>query len=172
MEKSKFATLILSFVPGVGHLYLGLMTRGLQFMLLFFGSAFVIHFIRIDALMVMLPVIWFYSFFDALQARQRVNEGVIEDEPLQMLRFERLNHRWVAYALIVLGVFIMFEKFLVPMTRDIMRIAFDYRLPYYQLRDAFIAAIFIFIGTRLLKSRKSSTEQGESQAMKEGKDHE
>jgi len=39
-KKSKFATVILSAVPGVGHMYLGWQQRGLQFMLTFFLMIF------------------------------------------------------------------------------------------------------------------------------------
>ncbi len=40
-NKSKFWAFILSLIPGVGYMYLGLMRRGLEVMTLFFGTIFV-----------------------------------------------------------------------------------------------------------------------------------
>ncbi len=83
-KKSTAAAVLLSFIPGCGHLYLGLMQRGLFFMMLvilnivaivFFSPVgpgeFVIPLVVLFALL--LPVILIYSIFDALQSTYVVN---------------------------------------------------------------------------------------------------
>ncbi|WP_199624742.1 hypothetical protein [Paenibacillus alkalitolerans] len=83
-RKKKWAAGLLSFLfPGLGHLYAGDMQRGLFFMLLFVGNIVGIVFFSeggivplIVLLAVMIPVVFFYSLFDALQATDRVNQQV------------------------------------------------------------------------------------------------
>lgn len=66
LRKSKFLTFVFSLIPGVGHLYLGLMKRGL---LLLIGTFAAIYFITVLPMVFpfVLAVIWFYGMFDALQ---------------------------------------------------------------------------------------------------------
>ena len=59
-------------LPGAGHMYLGFMKMGLSFMIMFFGVcglAFIadalLYFLVMPIIMV-LPVIWFYAFFDCI----------------------------------------------------------------------------------------------------------
>lgn len=81
-KKRKWAAGLLSFIlPGLGHFYAGAMQRGLFFMLLFVGNIVGIVFFGeanivplIVLLSVMIPVIFFYSLFDALQTTDRVNQ--------------------------------------------------------------------------------------------------
>ena len=67
-KKSKFATVILSAVPGLGHMYLGWQQRGLQFMLTFFLMIFLMDQSGgLSLFTFLLPVIWFYSLYEAKQ---------------------------------------------------------------------------------------------------------
>lgn len=72
VHKSRFLTFILSWVPGLGHLYLGLNRRGLQFMAAAFACIVLITIIPIVFPFV-LAIIWFYSLFDALQKAAMIN---------------------------------------------------------------------------------------------------
>ncbi|WP_026963020.1 hypothetical protein [Alicyclobacillus herbarius] len=65
-QKSKVLTFILSGLPGLGHLYLGLNKRGLQFMVGFFACIVLTSFIPI-VFPFAAAVLWFYALFDALQ---------------------------------------------------------------------------------------------------------
>ncbi|MBE3518939.1 MAG: hypothetical protein IMW97_01390 [Firmicutes bacterium] len=66
-QKSTLWALLFSVVPGAGHMYLGWQERGLAFMASFFGALFLMDWLHLSFFLFMLPVIWFYSFFDALQ---------------------------------------------------------------------------------------------------------
>lgn len=70
--KSPFLTFILSWVPGLGHLYLGLNRRGLQFMIGFFVCVALIQLLP-SVFPFAVAIIWFYALFDALQKVAVVN---------------------------------------------------------------------------------------------------
>lgn len=85
-KKSKFAAGILAFfIPGTGHFYLGLMQRGLSIMLLFIlniaAIPYTVNHYQMDnsyipfvvLLGCLIPVIYFYNLFDALQSTDQVN---------------------------------------------------------------------------------------------------
>ena len=69
---NKFLTVVFSFIPGAGHMYLGLMKRGISFMAAFFACCLGVFaaesFLRISVLTalfgVCVPLVWFVSFFD------------------------------------------------------------------------------------------------------------
>ncbi|TVY01059.1 hypothetical protein [Paenibacillus cremeus] len=85
-RKNKWIAGLLSFlVPGTGQFYLGLMQRGLAMMLLFFLDIFAIVFFATNGadsiplivlFSLLIPVIYFYNIFDALQQTDKVNNDV------------------------------------------------------------------------------------------------
>ena len=77
-QNERFYTIILSLIPGLAHFQLGLMQRGLTFLVGFFGLfamiAFVSFITREGGFFVFLfalPVILFYGLFDAMQLLTR-----------------------------------------------------------------------------------------------------
>jgi len=71
-KKNKFLTFMFACLPGAGHMYLGFMKLGLSFMILFFGVgglgllANEILYVLTGPIFMILPVIWFYAFFDCI----------------------------------------------------------------------------------------------------------
>lgn len=65
-KRNKFITFVLSMIPGAGQMYMGFMKRGLSLML--FAALYIIFcsIFNFTALLMLLPVIWFYAFFDAI----------------------------------------------------------------------------------------------------------
>lgn len=86
-RKRKFAAGILAFfLPGTGHFYLGLMQKGLLIMLMFILNICAISYTVnsnmnnsnsyipfVVLLACLIPVIYFYNLFDALQSTDQVN---------------------------------------------------------------------------------------------------
>ncbi|MDQ0063881.1 hypothetical protein [Paenibacillus harenae] len=80
-QQEKTRTILLSFLPGLGHMSLGLMQRGITFLISFIGLFAIIVFLSVimgKAVLLIfllgLPIIWIYSLFDAIQqlhAKQR-----------------------------------------------------------------------------------------------------
>lgn len=105
-KRSRFWAFAFSLIPGVGYLYLGLMTRGLQTMVLFFGTIFVASFINFEEIMALvMPVVMFYSIFDTQQLVKEINFGEkVEDRQLFDFRAIPFNQSWIGYGLILVGV--------------------------------------------------------------------
>jgi len=89
-QQDKTKVMLLSFFPGIGHMYMGLLQRGITILISFVGVFGIVFFmasaLNVNSLLIfwfVLPIIWVYSLFDAmtlLQARQRGEE--IEDQSL------------------------------------------------------------------------------------------
>ena len=85
-KKSKFLTFLLSFIPGLGHMYLGLMQRGLVFFLatgfvFLAGMFFAVMNIFYDPIpFVALPFIWLAAVVDSLRLAGRINRSVSDSE--------------------------------------------------------------------------------------------
>ncbi|MCC3375837.1 hypothetical protein [Cohnella sp. REN36] len=83
-KRSKLlAGLFAFFIPGTGHMYLGLMVKGIVIMLLLAlnicGIVFVANespnnVLTIVLVSLMIPIIYFYNIFDAVQSAEAVNE--------------------------------------------------------------------------------------------------
>lgn len=68
-ERSKFLTFCFSLLPGAGHMYMGFMKMGLSLMAAFFFVILLSTWLSIGPLLFILPLIWFYSFFDCMNKR-------------------------------------------------------------------------------------------------------
>lgn len=79
-KRSKFWTVVFSFLPGAGHMFMGFMKLGVSLMSLFFAVIFLASWLQISPLLYVLPVLWFYSFFDC------INKAFSSDE--QFVLFE------------------------------------------------------------------------------------
>lgn len=79
MKKSKFLTFVFSMLPGAGHMYIGFMKTGVSFMAAFFFLIFLSSWLSIGPLLFVLPLIWFYSFFDC------ANRASLDDDKLLLL---------------------------------------------------------------------------------------
>lgn len=73
-ESERFYIILLSIIPGLGHFQLGLMQRGLTFLVACTGIGSMIIFVALLTsqesfliFLVTLPVLWIYNFFDVVQ---------------------------------------------------------------------------------------------------------
>ena len=132
MKKNKFLTFVLAIIPGCGHMYLGYMKKGAQFMSMFtlvgfltwvFTSSLNIQVIS-GFFMVLLPIIWFFQMFDSmhliLQMRRLEIEfpeddgffipGVSNISNLDSLSFFKKPTvvKVIAFILIFIGVYTLF----------------------------------------------------------------
>jgi len=81
-RKKKFVAGLLAFmIPGLGHMYLGLMTKGIVMMLLIsLDITAIVHassgtnILSVVLLSLLLPIIYFYNLFDAIQSTDIVND--------------------------------------------------------------------------------------------------
>lgn len=78
-KKNNFLTFCFSLLPGAGHMYMGFMKMGISLMSAFFFIIFLSTWLDISPLLYILPVLWFYSFFDC------INKRYTSDEEFQFL---------------------------------------------------------------------------------------
>lgn len=156
-QKSKFATIILSFVPGAGHFYLGWMERGLQFMLSFVLSLFLMEWLSLSLFAYLLPVIWFYSLFDALNL---LSYGAPAREARPPWAWLAEHPRWVGIGLIALGALTLINRMIVPYLHQYLN--------FYNTRmisASVIAILLIAGGIRLALGKQVPPPVFEKQAV-------
>lgn len=175
-KKNGFFTFCCSLIPGAGEMYLGFMKEGISVMLLMMGAFMLTSFFRLDVCVYLLPVIWFYSFFNVH------NKASLSDEEFYALEDDYLFHMdrvipqkgqlsgkqttIFAWILILLGVSILWGSVI----REIVRIIghyvsetvlqaveyFLYHLPQYA-----IAVFLIAAGVYLIRHKKEELDQEE-----------
>lgn len=147
--KSGFLTVFFSFLPGLGHYYLGLSKRGLNLMVMFFGLIFLVSLtpnVLNFPIGLGFPILWFYAQFDALKYRSLINQGAsFADEPVlpQMMRY--INIKYLGWLIAMIAVMGIFSNLL-----DIMPI--DYTVNK-MIRQLFSAAVLLGVGFWILKSK-------------------
>lgn len=168
ISNKKIITLTLSVIPGAGHMYLGYQKKGLVLMGGFFFSIFFMGWLNLSFLLFILPLIWFYSFFDAFHT---LNGNEIEE--LDITKFlPNIKLEYIGKGLIAIGVWIIFQNVFSPVLEDVLRSVFAigraYQIRNY-IQTSIVAAIFIIGGVKILQGNKEVKVIGDEE--EEG-DHE
>lgn len=179
VTKNKFLTFLCALLPGAGQMYHGLLKKGLSIMLLFFGVIAVSSLTYLGPINLILPVIWFYSFFDTVN---RMNMPAAElrmlqddwlfatasDSPkLDGFSFSKLfreRHVLFGWLIILLAVWILLNSLF---SAGWFGYGFWVRTvgiaegAYYMLRDAIsflpvliIPALCVYLGAKLISGGK------------------
>lgn len=142
-ENNKRTTaLALSIVPGAGHMFLGYERKGLLIMGSFFFSIFFMGWLGISFLLFLLPLIWFYSFFDAMH----IADGTKEESKDRDFELRNIKPEWIGYGCLGIGLIIIVERILYPLI--------DYRIRSY-IQTSIVSLIFIIVGIWILNRNKS-----------------
>ena len=109
---NKLYTALLSLVPGAGHMYLGLMKKGLQFMFMFFSIVMITDLIySARSFTILNIVVWFYAFFDAYHTRKKLELGKKVDEDLfHELKLSSAKPKYVGIGLIIVGGIVLVQQ--------------------------------------------------------------
>lgn len=118
-QRSKFWTIIFSFMPGAGHMFMGFMKKGLSLMGAFCIIVMVAAALPFGPLLFLLPVLWFYAFFDAINLRFSPPEVFAQAEDRYLFpsgkaytdasSFLNKNKRACGVALIVFGALLLWN---------------------------------------------------------------
>ncbi|HEY4392393.1 MAG TPA: hypothetical protein VGN02_13705 [Paenibacillus sp.] len=147
-RRSKILATLLSAFPGAGQMYLGLQKRGLQLMVLFLGSFYIIDVLRLKVFLFVIPIIWFFSLFDGLQQISRYGILPLEDRPL--IDGKRNYQNWLGIVLILLGAYYVSMDLLVPaIEKYFPELKISYFVREY-LRPVLIASLLIGGGVKLV----------------------
>lgn len=158
-KKSKSIATFLSIFPGAGHLYLGLQKRGIQLMAAFLFSIYILDVLRLGIFLFLIPIIWFYSFFDGLQKASRYGKEELEDTPIISYL---INHqKWVGIGLVLLGLYYLTSNIILPaispMIYEIIDIDIRYWFDHY-FQTGIVCILLIGGGLRLLLGNKEKKE--------------
>lgn len=148
-NNKKLIAVVLSFIPGAGHMYLGLQKQGLQFMGIFFFSAFMMGWLNMSLFLFILPIIWFYSLFDAYHCSEEDRAGNWEND-LYFVNWLKGHPKWVGWGCIILGGIVILERIITPLLA--------WQLRNY-LQTGLVAIVLIFIGIKLLIGSKQAVEK-------------
>ncbi|MBU5269715.1 hypothetical protein [Clostridium cochlearium] len=146
MRNNKFLTFIFSCIPGAGHMYLGFQKKGLQIMLLFFSLLFLGDFLRTNILFVLIPIIWFYSFFDVRKAFNKSESFENEITYFSLINFDL---KYLGYFLIFVGIIGLMNGVLFPM----LSFYLDWQI-IQSIKDVLMSLVLIVLGIKLISGKK------------------
>lgn len=160
-KKSKSIATFLSIFPGAGHLYLGMQRRGIQLMAAFLFSIYILDVLRLGIFLFLIPIIWFYSFFDGLQKASKYGKEELEDTPI--ISYFINHQKWVGIGLVLLGLYYLFSNILLPalspMLSNLINIDIRYWFDHY-FQTAIVCILLIGGGFKLLMGSKKKQGEG------------
>lgn len=162
-RRSRFLTVLFSFIPGAGHMYMGFLKTGLSLMSVFFFVIFVAVSLNLNVVLFALPIIWFYAFFDCINKMSLPDAYFAEERDRYLFSLDRLagfcsslKYRvYVGAALVLAGAFILwdnlwpaFSRYFADWFRDAVN-SVDHILP-----QVIVSVVIILIGARLIRGKK------------------
>lgn len=162
MRKSRFLTFFLGMIPGAGQMYLGYMKRGVSLMTMFFMCIAISGILNISFLVVGLPIIWFYAFFDAMNLRALTYDErfrPMDDyifhlrdlEKYDVFRFLQKRRMVVGVVCILLGVYFILQNIVAPFFYSI---GIDFFNFFRNIPMLAVSIAIIWFGISLVKSDK------------------
>lgn len=74
--RSSFLTFLTALIPGVGYMYLGLVKKGIQILMLFLLIEPIFNILGIGFLTFIVKIpFWFYTFFDTFSVANKIDRG-------------------------------------------------------------------------------------------------
>ncbi|MFR5601190.1 MAG: hypothetical protein ACLTKI_01965 [Lachnospiraceae bacterium] len=169
-KKSKFLTFCFSFLPGAGEMYLGFMKQGVSLMGMFWGLIAAASFLNFSTLLYILPIIWFYSFFNANNLSSLSDDEfyMMEDRYLLFGELSKNDHlllrkyrKAIACILIFFGASVLwniFSRFLLNVVEFLLPGERLYQAIYtltHTLPQIIVALGIIYLGYRLIHDQKN-----------------
>jgi hypothetical protein len=154
-KKSKTLAIMLSVLPGAGHMYLGLQQRGLQLMAGFLFSFYILDALHLSIFLFLIPILWFYSLFDAMQHVSRHGMAEIKDIPI--IDWLRNYQKWIGISLLVLGFYHLLDEVVLGVFERLqpeLQISYWFHR-YFQV--FVVSTLLIGGGFRLLAGTNSKT---------------
>ncbi|MEW4372467.1 hypothetical protein [Paenibacillus kandeliae] len=118
LKRKFFALLIAALVPGLGHMYLGLAQKGIQFIalllldvsaLLYFTSKGIqINLPLLILLALLIPIIYFYNIYDVLQSTDWINDHI-----RALIPFKKKHRSFARLRGITFGILLIIEGVLI-----------------------------------------------------------
>lgn len=165
LKRNSFFAFCFSLIPGAAHMYMGFMKQGMSIMILLTIDIAIAAMLNIPVITVIIPIIWFYAFFDAHHKRALPeNEfNKLEDKSIfsdvtgtDLVNLTKGKSRPIlAGFLIFFGCYIIYD-YIINAMFSIMP-GFLYHGFYNMFRrlpQILVALLIIYIGYRLIKGKK------------------
>ena len=155
-KASPALTLLFSILPGAGHMYLGLMKRGLELMIAFLAAFFIVadllHLAEIGVPLCI--VIFFYSLFDAQHLNKAIRKGeeVADYNNLVFLSKINLNGYHMGIAAMALGFILLLDRLRGYMVYFIPSAA------YSIVERSIVPLLIIVLGFLLMKNASGGSD--------------
>ncbi len=158
MKKSSFWVVVFSFLPGLGHMYLGFTGRGVAIMSTFFAIwAFSYLFSGIPFAF-LLPVLWCYAIFDAVKINHAAGQGVQDDFWIYRNysfsgkpAFFNGNAKLIGWVLVFIGAAYIYKGILTPVLYDLFGDNEVVQRLIYNFPNLVISFAVIYLGIRMLR---------------------
>ena len=150
-------------MPGAGQMYQGRLRRGASIMLAFFGIITVAALTYVAQLNILLPVLWFYSFFDSINCMNMTVDELRElgDKPLFRFsdgNFDQIFKKrnvFAGWAVVFIGTIMLYNTILKPAARSLERLLdFPVTDVLEKIPALAVAAVIIAIGIKLIAGEK------------------
>lgn len=178
-QKHGFLVFIASLIPGAGEMYMGFRKQGISIMLLFWGTFALTSVINMGWIMLFLPILWFYSFFNVHNLKSLPEEDFYSVEDSYILHLDQFigitdsafkKHRTVlAVLLILFGAAVLWNNitdilyWILPSFISSVLSNIFFRLPGIVIAVAIIAAGVYMLRTRTLQSDQEETAKTEEE---------
>lgn len=170
--KNGFLLFITSCLSGCGQMYQGYMKRGLSLLLAFFLVIFVSTYFYLGTLVLFLPVIWAYAFFDSYSLRSQISAGTAPEDAFlfglsdmdskRLGELLRKRHSLIGWVLVLLGAYMLYDMVLDQLANFLMGwTVFGSRLVgllRYGLPRVVITVLVILLGLWFIRGPKAPAE--------------
>lgn len=169
-KRNGFLTFCFSCLPGAGQMFLGFTKTGVSLMTIFFSLVAAVSWLGLDAILFLLPVVWFYAFFDAM------NKNSLPEEEFEKLQDDyiffgfmdefgtffkgRYQKIVLAVILIVIGLHMLFTNGIEILSLAGIDISYEvYRIIFDFIPQTVIGLLIIIAGVYLIAGKKKVLEQ-------------
>lgn len=171
-KKNSFLTFIFSLLPGAGQMYMGFMKRGISLMSAFFLLIFLATWLNLGPMMLIMPIIWFYSFFDTHNLRSMPDDEfyaledgfiLIPEFAKEAVNIQQSKYRNVlAIILIIIGFSVLWNNIYDFLRRILPYYISDkiYSFAHF-LPQMLVALAIIALGVYLIRGKKRELDKME-----------
>ncbi|MFC5451466.1 hypothetical protein [Paenibacillus aestuarii] len=153
-RKNRTLATIIAIFPGAAHLYLNMNKRGIQLMASFLFAVYVLDMMRLSFFLFLIPLLWFYSFFDALQSIAKYENGTLTDKPL--IENWTAHNKTIGILLVILGGYYAFKQIIMQLLYEFFPQSNYIHLVSNFGQTVIVALILIGAGFKLLLYRKKN----------------
>lgn len=106
---STFLLIALSSIPGANYMYMGLVKKGLAFLILFFSIVMMGSYLH--PFILAIPILYMYCFFDCLEKRRSIHMGIpVPDDASELTNFLLRYRVTMIYVVALLLTFDFFRN--------------------------------------------------------------